>query len=69
MRSYRVAWEIDVEAESPVDAARGALAAQRRPGSTATVFAVEWTDTMGDELGTECTSRVSVDLEDIPVPE
>lgn len=40
MKSYRVKWEIDVDAETPEDAARQALAAQRRPGTTATVFDV-----------------------------
>jgi len=36
----RVRWEIDIDAESPVDAARQALAIQRRADSIATVFTV-----------------------------
>lgn len=40
MTSYRLIWEIDIEAESPVVAAQEALAIQRRTDSTATVFDV-----------------------------
>ena len=36
----RVHWEIDIDAETPIDAARQALAIQRRPDSIATVFTV-----------------------------
>jgi len=36
----RVRWEIDIDADSPVDAARQALAIQRRTDSVATVFTV-----------------------------
>lgn len=41
MNSYRVKWEIDVEADTPEEAARKALAIQRNPESIATVFDVE----------------------------
>jgi hypothetical protein len=37
---YKVAWEIDIEADSPEDAAREALAIMRNPHSIATVFEV-----------------------------
>lgn len=37
---YRVRWEIDVEADTPAEAARHTLAIQRNPDSTATVFDV-----------------------------
>jgi hypothetical protein len=37
---YRVSWEIDVEAEDPMEAAQQALDIQRDPDSTATVFRV-----------------------------
>jgi len=37
---YRVCWEIDVEADSPEEAAHQARAAQTRRGTTATVFDV-----------------------------
>lgn len=39
-KQYRVMWEIDVWDETPLQAARQALAIQRDPGSTATVFDV-----------------------------
>ena len=67
-RGYRVGWQIDVQAASPTDAARQALAVQRRPGSTATVFDVQWTDTLGDQAGTEVTSRVQIDLDPADPP-
>lgn len=37
---YRVSWSIDIEAESPLEATREALAIQRDPESIATVFDV-----------------------------
>jgi len=40
MSAYRVIWEIDVEADSPVEAAREALDIQRDVDSTATFFEV-----------------------------
>ncbi|MFI1177813.1 hypothetical protein [Streptomyces melanogenes] len=40
MTSYRVCWEIDLDASGPVHAARKALAIHRDPGSWATVFTV-----------------------------
>lgn len=40
MRTYRVTWEIELDAETPEDAAREALEIQRNPDSTATVFKV-----------------------------
>jgi hypothetical protein len=40
-KSYRVTWEIDVDASSPRDAAEQALAIHRDPFSTATVFTVK----------------------------
>jgi len=41
MPQYHVLWEIDLEAESPEDAALQALGIHRDPQSVATVFAVE----------------------------
>lgn len=41
MTDYRVTWSIDITADSPVEAARLALAIQRDPRSTATVFNVQ----------------------------
>jgi hypothetical protein len=40
MKQYRVRWIIDIEADSPTDAAVAAQAIQRDPNSTATVFDV-----------------------------
>lgn len=41
--TYRVQWAIDLDAQSPEDAARKALAVQRDPESIATSFEVrEW---------------------------
>jgi hypothetical protein len=55
--AYRVYWEIDVEADTVKEAAQKALAIQRRPDSTATVFDV--TDESGE--------TVRVDLDEDPV--
>jgi hypothetical protein len=38
--SYVVTWEIELDADSPVEAAKLALAIQRDPNSIATVFKV-----------------------------
>jgi hypothetical protein len=38
--TYRVVWEIDVEARTPREAAKKALAIQRKPDSAALVFEV-----------------------------
>ncbi|HEV8029657.1 MAG TPA: hypothetical protein VGP42_01430 [Stellaceae bacterium] len=39
-RLYRVRWEIEVEAETPHEAAQKARFYQTKPGTTATVFEV-----------------------------
>jgi hypothetical protein len=44
MASYLVEWSIDIEAESPEEAARLALETQRDPDSIATVFFVRSDD-------------------------
>jgi hypothetical protein len=41
VKEYRVVWEIDIEAESPEEAAVKALDIQRDASSTAVVFDVE----------------------------
>lgn len=46
MSMYRVVWEIDLDADSPREAAEIALRVQRDTDSLATVFAV--TDERGD---------------------
>lgn len=40
MKTYRVEWSIDVEADTPLQAAHKALEIQRRRNSTAVVFTV-----------------------------
>jgi hypothetical protein len=40
MMNFRVSWEIDIDADSPREAAERALETQRRPDSIATAFAV-----------------------------
>lgn len=45
---YKVQWGIEIEADSPQDAARQALAIQRDPASIATVFTV--TTPGGEEI-------------------
>lgn len=40
MPEFRVWWQIDLEADSPEDAAEKALVIQRNPESIATVFTV-----------------------------
>lgn len=50
MTDYRVIWEIDIDADSPQEAATEALRIQRAPYSTATVFKViESFGIMGDK--------------------
>ena len=55
MTTYSVNWRIEIEAESPVEAARQALETHRDPNSTATVFDIydeQGTYTCIDLLGT-----------------
>jgi len=40
MTQYKVTWEIDIEATSPLEAARKALRIHRDPTSIATVFVI-----------------------------
>jgi len=54
MMNYRVSWEMDIEADSPREAAERALEIQRRPDSIATVFSVR------DEAG----ESIEVDLDE-----
>ena len=60
MPMYRVAWQIDLEAASPLDAARQARAIQAREDSTATVFDVR----DRDEYGVSDAPPTTVDLDD-----
>jgi len=49
---YRVVWEIDIEADSPEDAAKKALEIQRDPEGAATFFRVSEHDNYWDiDLG------------------
>lgn len=59
--SFRVRWEIDVDAGSPEEAAREALRIQRDPNSIATCFDVREN---GEHIGSEaCTWQI--DLQEI----
>lgn len=40
MKPYLVKWEIDIDADSPREAAEKAFEIQQRPGSTANAFVV-----------------------------
>ena len=55
MTEYMVVWEVQVEAESPEAAARTAIAMQRNPESTATVF----------EVFPQVGSATTIDLDEI----
>lgn len=60
MPSYRVRWEIDLDAETPREAAQLALKIHRDPGSQSTVFDVDEMDA-GE---TVILSQHIVDLEE-----
>ncbi|MBE0558607.1 MAG: hypothetical protein IH628_15380 [Proteobacteria bacterium] len=52
---YKVVWEIDLNAESPEDAARQALEIQRDPESIATCFIV--TDEKGNRHDVDLANK------------
>lgn len=54
MGAFTVIWSIDVDADSPKQAAQAAQEAQTRPDTTATIFLVQ------DEAGTETTIDLSL---------
>ena len=56
MKNFRVMWEIDIEADSPEEAAVKALEIQRNPASWATGF----------DVYHEPTGYVRVDTEELP---
>jgi hypothetical protein len=56
MTSYFVEWSIDIDADSPREAAEKALEIQRDPSSSATVFSVIKYDSDG--------SKSLIDLDD-----
>jgi hypothetical protein len=62
-RSYRVRWEIDLEAANAVEAARKALAIQRDPSSLATFFTVRPVGADGAE------AEIDIDLLRTPAQE
>jgi len=57
MQRYRVNWVIDLEADTPLEAALAALAIQRDPESIATVFDVT------DDSGTDTPVRIDLNPE------
>lgn len=56
MPTYHLTWEIDLEADSPLEAARLARHYQTKPDTTATVFSVQEHDT---------TEALRIDLTEI----
>lgn len=52
-QTYLVEWSIDLDAESPVDAARQARGIQQDPGSVATVFHIYGDDGSDDIIDIE----------------
>lgn len=59
MKEFLVTWQIDIEAETPEDAAREAFRAQRDPDSIATVFEVQERTKDGH------SEPIRVDLEEV----
>ena len=57
---YLVTWSIDIDADSPVEAARKALAIHRDPESIADVFTVQ----ACTDSGTPCAEPEEIDLQD-----
>ena len=66
MTNYRVSWEIDIDADSPRDAAEKAVEIQRRPDSIATVFTV-WDDT-GESIEIDLDENSSAPGDESPAP-
>lgn len=56
---YRVVWEIDLDADNAEDAARQALAIQRKPNSSAVVFDVRSPD--GTSVRVDLSDRMTLD--------
>lgn len=52
MKTYRITWSIDIDADSPEEAAASALIVQRDTESIALVFEVEWANKDAD--GFDC---------------
>lgn len=64
MTQFQVQWTIDIEAETPRDAASMALTIMKRRGSTATVFEVTESERLnGQDLGLVRTSE-TIDLDE-----
>jgi hypothetical protein len=64
MMNYRVSWEIDIDADSPREAAERALEIQRRPDSIATVFTVR--DETGESIEADLDEDSYVTDDDCP---
>jgi hypothetical protein len=67
MPEYRVKWEIDVDADDPVTAARRSLQIQRDVGSTATVFDVVGPDGSKTRVDLLTQPSQSAELYDLEV--
>jgi len=51
VKEFMVVWRIEIEAETPEEAAREALKIQRDPTSQTTHFEVSWREANIDKLG------------------
>ena len=67
LHTYRVNWQIDIEAKTPRKAAKKALKIQRNKKSIATVFDVARTEIVGGRLVP--VNRVEIDVLDQTEPE
>lgn len=62
-RAYDVAWGIEVQATSAIEAAMIALEIQRDPGSTATVFTVRDPEFPGSKFIVDLTAQTVLDTD------
>lgn len=61
MAEYTVVWEIQVDAESPEEAARKAKRLQARPDTTADVYEVHAPDGKAEEIDLSALDGRSID--------
>jgi len=66
MPNYRLRWEIDIEAATPIEAAEKALAAQRKPDGIATIFDV-WERTLSGQPIQDTKTTVDLMPDDAPL--
>ena len=62
-RAYNVTWDIEVQAESAIEAAMIALKIQRDPDSTATVFTVRDPEFPGSKFVVDLAAQTVLDTD------